>query len=136
MQGFAGFPRGRFFSFFFAALAGSGISCLLALVFFRALTRDGELAFFLALDVAEDLAGRAAAQTFIGFRSIGILCIRPANIAALRLRTPITALVGKIPEMQRAALFPPVLQPAERDDRQHDECDDAEANVEHAMAAQ
>ena len=61
-QRFFFLPCRRFLAFLAATLARGGFAGLLALVLRCAPAGDGELAFFLALDVAEDVARRAAAQ--------------------------------------------------------------------------
>ena len=65
------FPRRCFFALLPAALARGFFSCLLAFVFHGTLPRDGQLTLFLALDIAEDLAGRATSEIF--FRSLSTI---------------------------------------------------------------
>ena len=80
---------------------------LLALVFCRASAGDGELAFFLALDVAEDLARRAAAKRLVFHRFF-----TPRVDVAYEI-----SIAERATMLGSALLHPAIKQDGERDER-------------------
>lgn len=115
------FSRRCFFSFLPPAFPCGLFPCLLALVFGRTGAGDGELAFFFALDVAEDFTRCAAAK-----------CLVFRRFFASRIDV-----ACKISIMERVTMLgPALLHPAVEQHSERDECHKAEPDVEHAMTAE